>query len=426
MNSGGFDFDNDGKLTVRDVSLGLAFLLKNVLLGLLVGCVCGLIGGTFALCVEHAAGLRSEHGWLIYCLPVSGVLIVAMYHMFKDTADKGTNLILSSVAEGEHIPFRKAPEIFIATVLSHLCGASVGREGAALQLGGSIGYNIGALLRLDEKDKKMLTMSGMSAVFSALFGTPMAAAFFSIEVASVGMLNYSALVPCILAALSANKIAALMSVKGDAFAINIVPEFDMKTAFWAGILAVLCAVVSILFCILLHKSTHIAKKVVKNPYLRVIAGSAIIIALTFLAGNTLYNGAGMYVIELAIEGKSPMAAFFLKAVFTAISLGVGFKGGEIVPSLYIGATFGSAFAVLFGLNVPICTAIGMAALFCGVTNCPIASLLICFELFGYSGMPYYLLTIALSYGFSGYYSLYSSQKIVYSKIQNKILNRKTI
>ena len=145
-------------------------------------------------------------------------------------------------------------------------------------------------------------MSGMSAVFSALFGTPMAAAFFSMEVASVGSFNYSVLVPCILASLAANKTASLMSVKGDVFAINIVPEFDIKTAFWAAVLAVLCAVVSILFCILLHKSTHIAKKVFKNPYIRIIAGSITVIVLTLLVGNTMYNGAGMYVIELDAWG----------------------------------------------------------------------------------------------------------------------------
>ena len=425
-NVSSFDFDHDGKLTIHDIGMGLLLLVKTILMGVIVGVIAGGIGGVFALTVSYATGLRLTNDWLIYLLPVAGVVIVFVYHVvFGDKEDKGTNLILSSLSEDEPIPLKKAPEIFVATVLSHLTGASVGREGAALQLGGAIGHNLGVLVRFDDKDKKVMTMCGMSAVFSALFGTPMAAAFFSMEVAAVGTFNYSALLPCVISSIVASNLAAFMGVAADAFAIHVIPEFTIGSALLAGALAILCAFISILLCIVLHQSAHIARKLLPNPWLRVIVGGLVLVGLTYAVGNRYYNGAGMDVIELAFEGEAPAEAFLLKMLFTAISLGVGFKGGEIVPAFYIGATFGSLFAGILGLNPAMGAAIGMGALFCGVTNCPIASLLICFELFGFGGMPYFLIAIALSYTFSGYFSLYSSQKIVYSKIQNKYLNRKT-
>ena len=190
-------------------------------------------------------------------------------------------------------------------------------------------------------------------------------------------------------------------------------------------LAILCAGVSVLFCVTLHTSEHMYQKYLKNPYLRIIAGGVIIILLTLLVGSQDYNGAGMFVIERCFENEYVPYAFLLKILFTALTLGAGFKGGEIVPSFFIGATFGCLFGNILGFSPALCTAVGMGAVFCGVTNCPITSLLICFELFGFEGMPYFLLSIALSYMLSGYFGLYRSQKIVYSKYKPEYINRET-
>ncbi len=400
-------------------------LLRWVILGCMTGAIVGAIGAMFSKAISMATAFRTSHDLIILGLPLAGLLIVFMYRLCKDYEDKGTNLVIKSIQEGEHLPVMKAPLIFISTTLTHLFGGSTGRESAALQMGGSIGYNLGKLCRLKEGNVKIMTMCGMSAAFSALFGTPMTASFMAMEIENVGVMYYSALVPCVISALTAQGVAEFLGATGEQFAVNIVPEFTATQGIYTGLLALLCAIVSVLFCQVLKFSGKTYKKLLPNPYLRVFVGGCIVVALTYLSGTRFYNGAGMNVIEMAIKGEAPALAFLLKIIFTALTLGAGYKGGEIVPALYIGATFGCLYSQIFGLHPALCAAIGMGALFCGVTNCPISSLFICFELFGFKGMPYYLLAIALSYTFSGYYSLYSSQKIMYSKFHNKFVNRET-
>ena len=270
-----------------------------------------------------------------------------------------------------------------------------------------------------------MIMCGMSAAFSAYFGTPIAAAIFSLEVVSVELMHYSALVPCVISALVARGVAAHFGIIADHFLIPSMPAFTVSSAIQISILAILSALISIAFCIMLHQSVNIYQRLFHNPYLRSMIGGGLIILLTLLVGNQNYNGAGMNVIRDCFDGIAKPEAFVLKMLFTAITLGAGFKGGEIVPSFYVGASFGCLAANIAGLNPALCTAIGMGSVFCGVTNCPITSLLICFELFGYEGMPYYLLAIALSYMLSGYYGLYSSQKIIYSKYKTSYINKQT-
>ena len=400
-------------------------LLRWVILGCMTGAIVGAIGAMFSKAIGMATAFRTSHDLIILGLPLAGLLIVFMYRLCKDYEDKGTNLVIKSIQEGEHLPVMKAPLIFISTTLTHLFGGSTGRESAALQMGGSIGYNLGKLCRLKEGNVKIMTMCGMSAAFSALFGTPMTASFMAMEIENVGVMYYSALVPCVISALTAQGVAEFLGATGEQFAVNIVPEFTATKGVYTGFLALLCAIVSVLFCQVLKFTGKTYKKLLPNPYLRVFVGGCIVVALTFISGTRFYNGAGMNVIEMAIKGEAPAWAFLLKIIFTALTLGAGYKGGEIVPALYIGATFGCLYSQIFGLHPALCAAIGMGALFCGVTNCPISSLFICFELFGFKGMPYYLLAIALSYTFSGYYSLYSSQKIMYSKFHNKYVNRET-
>ena len=269
-------------------------------------------------------------------------------------------------------------------------------------------------------------MCGMSAAFSALFGTPMAAAIFSMEVVSVGIMHYAALVPCVISSLVAHAVASSFGVSQELFPIASIPAFHISSAVMISVLAILCAGVSILFCVMLHQSEYLYKKLFKNPYVRVFVGGCIIIVLTLLVGNQNYNGTGIQIIAQCIDGTVRPEAFFLKMVFTALTLGAGYKGGEIVPSFFTGAAFGCLFGNLTGFSPTLCTAVGMTAVFCGVTNCPITSLLISFELFGYDGMPYFLLAVAFSYMLSGYFGLYHSQKIIYSKYKTNYINKKTL
>jgi len=399
--------------------------IKWVIFALITGLVVGSIATMFHFSIAIATMVREATPWIIFLLPIGGLIIVRCYRMVKDEKELSTNSVLSAIHSNEKLPLKMAPLIFVSTVITHLFGGSAGREGAALQLGGSIGNGLGALFHFNDNDKRIMIMCGMSAAFAALFGTPMAAAIFSMEVISVGIMQYSALVPCVIASLSAFSVAQAFGVGQELFLVSHVPNFTIFSAGKVTILAVLCAVLSIAFCILLHQTEHLYKKLFKNPYLRIIVGGCLIIVLTLLVGDQTYNGTGMHVIEEAMEGHVVPYAFLLKMLFTAITIGAGYKGGEIVPSFFIGATFGCLFGNILGFAPDLCAAVGMASLFCGVTNCPITSLLISFELFGYEGMPYYLLAIAFSYMLSGYYGLYSSQRIMYSKYRTQFINRQS-
>lgn len=399
--------------------------VKWVIFAILVGTIVGLCGSAFYFGMSYVTFLRTAHSWLILLLPAGGLVIVGLYHLFHDEKDTGTNLVISAIHSGDELPFRMAPLIFVSTLITHLFGGSAGREGAALQMGGSIGNALGRLFRFDEKDKHVMIMCGMSAAFSALFGTPMAAAIFPMEMVSVGVMYYIALVPCVISSLVAHGIAVSFGVSNELFLIGEIPAFGILSSVKISVLAILCALVSILFCVILHQTGHLYKKLFKNPYLRVFAGGCLIVLLTCLVGSQSYNGTGINIIENCINGTVRPEAFLLKMIFTALTLGAGYKGGEIVPSFFTGAAFGCLFGNLLGFSPTLCTAVGMTSVFCGVTNSPITSLLISFELFGYDGMPYFLLATAFSYMLSGYFGLYHSQKIVYSKYKTNYINKAT-
>lgn len=399
--------------------------VKWVVFSILSGIIIGYAGTLFYFAMSFVTSTREANPWLIFFLPIGGLVIVGCYRILHDEKDAGTNLVLSAIHSNDKLPLKMAPLIFVSTLITHFFGGSAGREGAALQLGGSIGNSIGKLFRFDDKDKHIMIMCGMSAAFSALFGTPMAAAIFSMEVVSVGIMYYAALVPCVISSLVAFAVAQSFGVSQELFLLENIPAFEVGSAVIICTLAILCALVSIFFCILLHQSEHLYKHFFKNPFLRAFAGGCFIILLTLLVGDQRYNGTGINMIAECIDGTVRPEAFILKMLFTALTLGAGYKGGEIVPSFFTGAAFGCLFGNLSGFSPTLCTAVGMTAVFCGVTNCPITSLLISFELFGYDGMPYFLLSIAFSYMLSGYFGLYSSQKIMYSKFKTNYINKKT-
>lgn len=394
-------------------------------MGLITGLTAGGFSCLLSLGVKYGTAFRGSHPWILYLLPAAGLIIVFLYRLCGFTEDKGTNLVIQSVQSGDHLPWAMAPLILVSTVITHLFGGSSGRESAGLQIGGSIGHNIGKLIGFAEEDQKTITVCGMSAAFAALFGTPMTAAFFAMELESVGIMYYASLIPCVVSALVASTLAKSIGLMPEIYAVKVIPELSAGRAAVTVALAALCAGLSFLFCITVHESGKLQKKYIENPYLRIAAGGALVVGITLLLRTRVYNGASLGLIEASFTGEAPYEAFILKLLLTAITLGAGFKGGEIVPSLCIGACFGCTFSRLSGFDPGLCSAVGMTAMFCGVTNCPISSLLISFELFGYEGMPYYLLAVAFSYALSGYHGLYSSQKIMYSKFHHRYVNRDT-
>lgn len=400
-------------------------MARGILFALVFGVVLGAFGGAFFLSIGWVNEYREQHTWVLFLLPFMALLILLFYHVLHDDQDKGTNLVLTSIQSDEDVPLRMSALVFVSTVLSHLVGASVGREGAALQIGGSVGNFFGRFLNLTKTEKKMLMMIGMSAMFSALFGTPMAAAFFPLEVVSVGIMHYGALLPCVLSSFVARWVADYMGAKAPFFDIGNLPGFDVVPALEIAGLAALCGLVSIIFCLALRYGEIYAKRWLSNRYLRAFVLGTLVLGLTLLVGDQTYNGAGADYIVACVEGREEPFGFLIKIVFTVLSIVAGYRGGEIVPSFFIGASFGCLYGDMISFEPALCAAVGMGAVFCGVTNCPVTSLLICIELFGAEGALYYLLACAVAYMFSGYYGLYTSQKIVYSKFKSNYIDKKT-
>ena len=409
----------------RPIVMNLRQLVIMVVIALIIGASSGGVGILLYHALARVTTFRTDHPLILFLLPAGGLLIVFLYKITDQFDNTGTNLILSAVQSNTFIPFRVAPLMFAATVITHLFGGSVGREGAALQIGGSIGETIAQRLNMDQDDQHIVIMCAMSACFSAVFGTPIAAAIFSMEVISIGMMHYAALIPCVIASETAALLARRFGALPEAFPVIDVPAFSFANGGKIILAGIALAGISVVFCIVLHLSEHLFKKYFHNPYIRIVVGGGMIILLTLVLRSRDYLGTSMPMIERCFElGSIPFYAFAVKMIFTAITLGAGYKGGEIVPSFVIGGTLGCLLGHILGFPPQLTTACGMVGVFCGVTNCPITSLLIAFELFGFTGAPYYLVTIAVCYMMSGYYGLYSSQSIVYSKHHEKLINRR--
>ena len=390
----------------------------------LIGACGGIVGSLFYLSISWVTKLREKSPWLIFLLPLGGLVIAALYR-FSKTEGESTNDIIDSILLGSKVDILLLPVIFLSTVITHLLGGSAGREGAALQIGGSLGCNVGRILELDEKEERIAILSGMSAVFSALFGTPVTATVFALEVCSVGIFHYSGLVPCGIAALVAYYVTTVFHIPPTRFTIA---AFGVQPAMVVRVclLAALCALLSVLFCELMHASAKLAAKVMPNTFLRAAIGGVLIIGMTLLVGNQDYNGGGVNIIASAIyDGQALPAAFLLKILFTAVTLSCGFKGGEIVPTFFVGASFGCVVGPLLGIPAQFAASIALVAMFCGGVNCPLASVILAVELFGSDNIIYFAIVCFISYMLSGYSGLYSEQKIMYSKLKAEYINVKT-
>lgn len=390
-------------------------LIKWVFFAVLTGTLGGVLGSFFHKSIDYVTTLRSENLWLLWLLPIGGIVIAGMYSLFKKSGRFDTNRVLDAVSKDGDVPFVMTPLIFISASISHLLGASQGREGAALQLGGSLGYEIGKIFKLKNNDIHIIVMAGMSAVFSALFGTPIAAAVFAVEVALVGVFHYTALFASVVSAFSGYQVSLWLGVSPVRFNIMPCTGYTFEIVLKCAIIAIACALTGTLFCAAIKKSEDLASKYLKNIYLRGLVGGVIILGLTFLVRSYDYNGAGMNIVENAINGNAKPYAFILKILFTAISIAAGFKGGEIVPAFFIGSTLGCTLGSVLGIDAGFAAAIGFVSLFCSVTNCTIASIFLAVEIFGADWIVVFSLVCTLTYIVSGNAGLYKSQKIVFSK-----------
>ena len=385
------------------------------LLGLLMGILGGLLGAFFHHTLHFVTHLRGEHTWLIFLLPLGGLLTVGIYKLVLKGKNRGTNEIIDAILHGEPVNPLIAPVIFLATAITHLCGGSAGREGAALQLGGSVASRLGKLLRLPENERTVLIMSGMSAVFAGLFGTPLTATLFTMEFASVGTIFSPALLPCYLAAFTASRVSLAWGVHPETYMLAEAVQFTATTNWQVLVLAMGIGILGIAMCFTLHEAEHLAEKHLPNPWVRIALGGGVILVLTLLVGDHRYNGAGMDMALGAVAGQANWYDFLMKLLFTAVTLAAGFKGGEIVPTFCIGATFGCALGSLIGLDPGIAAALGLVGLFCCVTNSPIASLILSVEMFGSTNLYLFAFVCVICFVLSGNWGLYASQIIEFSK-----------
>ena len=387
------------------------------ILSTIMGVAGGLLGALFHHALHFVTHLRSEHMWLIFLLPLGGLLSVAIYRHPQMKGNKGTNEIIEATLDGHPVSPMVAPSIFLATAITHLFGGSGGREGAALQLGGSAASFLAKRFALKETNRKILVMAGMSAVFAGLFGTPLTATLFCMEFEAVGTFFSPALLPCFLSSFIASRLSHALGVHAETYILTEAFSMTLANCWQYLVLAILVSLLGIAMCTVFHKAEHLAAHHVKNPFLRIALGGAIITVLTLLVGDHRYNGAGMDMALGAVAGSAEWFDFLMKMLFTAVTLAAGFKGGEIVPTFCIGATFGCIAGGLLGLDAGMAAALGLVGLFCCVTNAPLASVILSVEMFGGTNLYLFAFMCVVCFVLSGNSGLYASQILQFRKAE---------
>lgn len=371
-----------------DFAKKLLLPLKLCALGALAGILGGLVGTAFSYLLSFVTDLRESTPWLILLLPAGGVLTVLAYRYFKMDAHRGINEIIPQLKNGSKIRAVAAPLIFVSTAITHLFGGSAGKEGAALQIGGAGGTAVSDVLRLKDRCRTVFIMSGMCALFASVFGTPLTALFFVLEFkVSKRTLPWAAL-PCFIASMVAKKCASLSGAAEERINLDFAASFSPILILKILVLAIGIALAGAVMCFAFEKGKEWAKKAILNPLIRTIAFSLLIILLTAAVGDMRYNGSGMHMAISAVEGNSDWYDFLLKILFTSVTIAAGFKGGEIVPTFCVGATFGCFFGGVLGLDVGLAAALGLVGLFCCAANSFVGAVFLGIELFGFSVLPY--------------------------------------
>ena len=317
--------------------------LSILLISLTLGLCGGVVGAVFFHLFTAVTNLRTANPWLVFLLPIGGLLTVKIYKLLK-TEGLSTDSVLKSLKGEKRVSPWLLPAVFVSSLLTHLFGGSAGKEGAALQMGGAVSSLLSNKFKVDESKSDIGTVCGMSAFFSALFGTPLGASVFAAEVVFLKKQSYKWLIPSLLSGFTAFLISSILGVHPERFSLSL-PAFDFSLFWKTGVIILVCSAVCILFVFTLEKTKELFRKIFKNPYVRIAAGGILIILLTVIEGSGDYNGGGMNIVEKIFSHNTvKYEAFLLKIIFTAITVAAGFKGGEIVPTFFIGATSGGALA----------------------------------------------------------------------------------
>ncbi|MGG4341302.1 voltage-gated chloride channel family protein [Paenibacillus lautus] len=393
------------------------YFIKWIVLGSVVGLMTGSASAFFLYSLDYVTSLRMENPWLLFFLPLGGAVVSYLYYKFGKSSTKGNNLILEQIHGGtESVPLRMAPLVLIGTLITHLFGGSAGREGTAVQMGGSLSEWFGKLICVTPADRKILLICGISGGFGSIFGTPLAGTLFGLEVLAIGLISHQALLPAFVASLVGNLIAtSLWGVSHLHYPIGEIPALSFIVIMKVVLVSILFGLTSRLFSELTHSLKRWYSYFFRNPMIKSAVGGVIIIGLVYLLGTRDYLGLGLPLIETSFTGEVSPLAFLGKILFTSLTLGAGFQGGEVTPLFAIGATLGNALSGWIGLYAPFLAALGFIAVFCGATNTPIACFIMGIELFGGEGAVYMFMACVISYLFSGHSGIYTSQQIGISK-----------
>lgn len=395
--------------------LGLSFI-KWIVIGSMVGVVTGSAAALFLKSLEIATDLRLKYTWLLFLLPLGGALVSFLYSKYGKNSSKGNNLIIEKINENSgRVPLRMAPLVFFGTVVTHLFGGSAGREGTGVQIGASIAEGLGKLFKMDKVDNRIILMAGISSGFASVFGTPLAGTVFGLEVAALGLMSYEALIPAFTASIVGDFMVSFLGVHHPHYKVVGVPDLTLSTVIKIAFAAILFGLTSKLFSELTHKLKELFTEGFENPAIKSMVGGIIVIALVYIFRTRDFLGLSIPLISESFSGHVHPFAFLGKMLFTSLTLGTGFQGGEVTPLFVIGSTLGNALSSILNMSPSFLAALGLIGVFAGATNTPIASFILSLEMFGSQGMVFVFMTCAISYIFSGHTGIYTSQKIGRSK-----------
>lgn len=389
--------------------------LKVILVSLCCAVVMGIISFVFLKMLGLSSVFREFFPYCIWFLPLSGMLTAFVYKRYGGESSKGNNLIIQSANEGVKVPKRLAFLTFIFTLLTHFSGGSAGREGTAVQIGGTLTSNVADKLGFKNEDRKIIILSGLSAAFGSVFGTPLAGAFFGMEVCCIGQLSVSAVIPCFLSSYLANAVTLLLGATHEVHKISAIPSLDIKSVLVFISASILFGLIGKLFALGVKYLKLLYAKIFKNTVLSALIGSVIVVLLIVLLNLNEYEGLSTWQQTTAFEGNANWYDMPVKFILTTFTLGAGFQGGEVTPLFDIGASFGGWYANMFGIEPSFLAAIGLICVFGSAANTPITTIMLGIELFGAEAVPYFVFASLISFIASGKSGIYSAQERKLSK-----------
>lgn len=392
------------------------YSIKWFVISLLVGCLVGSASAFFLVSLEWATQWREGNTWIIALLPLGGLAIGLIYYYLGRDVEAGNNLLIEEIHNPKKIlHWKMAPLVLFGTIATHFFGGSAGREGTAVQMGGSIADQLSYLFKIKDAERKIIIITGISAGFASVFGTPLAGAIFGLEVFFVGRIRYDALFPGLMAAIIADHITTQWGVGHIHYEILTVPELSLLNIIYAIIAGICFGLTAMIFANTTHSIGTFLRNKISFPPFKLFVGGVVVALAVYLIGTTKYIGLGVPTILESFTQELPPYDFAVKLIFTAVTLGAGFKGGEVTPLFFIGATLGNALSLIIPLPIALLAGMGFVAVFSGAANTPLATTIMAVELFGIECGVYAAIACVVSYLFSGHSGIYSSQIIGHSK-----------